>query len=124
MVVDDLLFIATHPSSSCLFLLHLSTVLIIYTLLYYSLFLYFIFSNSKITLSSLDSTYPSFVNIFRASIDELFANRFPQSDTSLVCGGTLHIINHTLDDDFIFLLSKVPFNRTLVAYGSPFFLSI
>jgi hypothetical protein len=57
MSVDDLLFITTHPSSSCLFLLHLSTVLIIYTLCYYSLFLYFIFSNSKITLSSLDSTW-------------------------------------------------------------------
>ena len=55
MSVDDLIFIATHPSSSCLFL-HLSTVLIIYTQCY-SLFLLFIFSNSKITLSSLDSTW-------------------------------------------------------------------
>jgi len=67
---------------------------------------------------------PSSINIIWASIGDLLAYGFPESITSLACGGTLQIINYTLDDDFIFLLSKVPFIRSLVAYGSPFFLSI
>jgi hypothetical protein len=67
---------------------------------------------------------PSTVDMIRASIGELFADRFPQSDTWLASGGTHQIFNYTLDDDFIFLLSKVPFYRSLVAYGLPFSLSI
>jgi hypothetical protein len=67
---------------------------------------------------------PSIVYTIRATIGDLLAYRFPESNTSLVCGGTLQIINHTLDDDFIFLFGEVPFIRSLVAYGFPFSLSI
>jgi len=82
-------------------------------------------SDSCLLLEYIHSTLvPSFVNIFRTTIDELSANRFPESDTSLVCGGTLHMINYTLDDDFIFLFGEGPFIRSLVAYGMPFFLLI
>jgi len=44
--------------------------------------------------------------MIRASIGELFANRFPQSITSLAYGGALQILNYTLDDDFIFLFGE------------------
>ena len=64
------------------------------------------------------------VYVIWASIDELLTYGFPQSDTSLACRGTHHIFNYTLDDDFIFLFGEVPFIWSLVAYGSPFFLSI
>jgi len=42
----------------------------------------------------------------RASIGDLLAYRFPQSDTWLASGGTLQILNYTLDDDFIFLFGE------------------
>jgi hypothetical protein len=67
---------------------------------------------------------PPFVYIIRASIGDLLAYRFPQSDTSLACRGAHQILNYTLDDDFIFLFGEGPFIRTLVAYGSPFLLLI
>jgi len=67
---------------------------------------------------------PCFVNIFRTTIDELFANRFPESDTWLASGDTLQIFNYNLDDDFIFLFGEGLFIRSLVAYGFPFSLSI
>jgi len=44
--------------------------------------------------------------MIRATIGELFADRFPQSDTWLASGGTLQILNYTLDDDFIFLFGE------------------
>jgi hypothetical protein len=60
----------------------------------------------------------------RATIGELLANRFPQSDTWLASGGTHQIFNYTLDDDFIFLFGEGLFIRTMVADGFPFTLSI